>query len=84
MIKTNAYEYKFHNHSEITVLFQDYAQNFPNKAHLYSIGKTWNNNDIWVLAISDNNPDKHISLRPEVKFISNVHGNEETKRKKQI
>jgi carboxypeptidase D len=32
--------------------------------------------DLWVLAIADSNPSVHMKLRPEAKYIGNMHGNE--------
>jgi carboxypeptidase D len=32
--------------------------------------------DLWVLAIADSNPSVHVTLRPEAKYIGNMHGNE--------
>lgn len=32
--------------------------------------------DLWVLAIADSNPSVHLRLRPEAKYIGNMHGNE--------
>lgn len=48
----------------------------PNKTHLYSIGKSVEGRDLWVLAIANSEPSSHQLLRPEVKLIGNIHGNE--------
>ena len=32
--------------------------------------------ELWVLAIAGDNPDRHVPLRPEVKYVANMHGNE--------
>lgn len=29
-----------------------------------------------VIALSAHDPDRHITLRPEVKYVGNMHGNE--------
>ena len=47
-----------------------------NSAHLYSIGKSTQNRDLWVLAIAEKDPDKIIPGRPEIKYVANMHGNE--------
>ena len=36
-----------------------------------SLGRT-----LWAMALSASAPDQHIILRPEVKYIANMHGNE--------
>lgn len=66
----------YHNYEDITTLLSQYSTNFPLKTHLYSIGKTVENRELWVLALSDTKPDVHIPLRPEAKYIANMHGNE--------
>ncbi|RNA12428.1 carboxypeptidase D [Brachionus plicatilis] len=70
------YKFKYHNHTEVYELLSEYAKNFPNKTHLYSIGKSVLGKDLWVLAIADKDPSTHVPLRPEVKLIANIHGNE--------
>jgi carboxypeptidase D len=42
---------------------------------LYSIGKSVQNRDLWVLEITKT-PGKHTPGIPEFKFIANMHGNE--------
>lgn len=32
--------------------------------------------DLWAMAIADSQPNVHIALRPEAKYIGNMHGNE--------
>ena len=32
--------------------------------------------DLWVLALAASAPDRHVLLRPEVKYVGNIHGNE--------
>ncbi len=72
----NELDYGYHSYSDITALLQRYNQQFSTKTHLYSIGKTVENRDLWVLAIADSQPDGHVPLRPETKYIGNMHGNE--------
>ena len=67
-------DFNYHNHDSLTALLRNYTNNYPNKAFLYSIGKSVQNRDLWVLALSDSNPDKVIPLRPEAKYIGNMHG----------
>jgi carboxypeptidase M len=31
---------------------------------------------LWAIALSSHSPNEHILLRPEVKYIANMHGNE--------
>ena len=32
--------------------------------------------ELWVMAIAGRNPDQHVTLRPEVKYVGNMHGDE--------
>jgi carboxypeptidase M len=66
----------YHNYTSFTALLRNYEASFANKAYLYSIGKSVQGRELWVLAIADTQPNVHIPLRPEMKYISNVHGNE--------
>lgn len=69
---------EYHNYNSLTTLLQNYVTQFPTKAYLYSIGKSVQNRDLWVIAISDSQPNVHVALRPEAKYIGNMHGNEPT------
>jgi murein tripeptide amidase MpaA len=74
---TNALvSFEYHNYDSLTQILRGFAQRFPSKAYLYSLGKTVQYRDIWVMAISDSLPDRHVPLRPEAKYIAGMHGNE--------
>mgnify|MGYP001810539217 CR=1 FL=1 len=46
----------------------------PNKTYLYSIGKSIENRDMWVLALANEKPDETVSMRPDVKLIATLNG----------
>jgi hypothetical protein len=71
-----ALDFGYHNYVSFTSILKNYASKYPTKTYLYSIGKSVQNRELWVLALADSNPDKHMTLRPEVKYIGNMHGNE--------
>ncbi|CAF0933761.1 unnamed protein product [Adineta steineri] len=73
---TETYDFHYHNYSQITDLLHTVAVRFPTKTALYEIGKTEGGRSLWALAISAYSPDQHVLLRPEVKYIANMHGNE--------
>ncbi len=73
-------QFTYHNHDSLTSILKQFASDYPTKTYLYSIGKSVQNRELWVLALADTNPDKHLTLRPEVKYIGNMHGNEATSR----
>jgi carboxypeptidase M len=68
--------YKHHNYTELTAVMQDLARRFPQNTYLYSIGKSAQNRELWVMAIAERDPDIHVLLRPEAKYVANMHGNE--------
>ena len=70
--------YGYYNYDELTTLLKNYASQYPTKTYLYSIGKTVQGRDMWVLALSDTKPDQSVLLRPEGKYVGNIHGNEPT------
>lgn len=48
---------------------------YPNITRLYSIGKTVQGRDLYVIEIAKN-PGQHIVGIPEFKYVANMHGNE--------
>jgi carboxypeptidase D len=76
IVKIHSFVYKYHNYNDITQLLQGYKTTYPQNVYLYSIGKSVRNRDLWVVAIAKVDPDIHISMRPEVKYVGNMHGNE--------
>lgn len=56
-------------------MIHDLAGNYPSITRLYSIGKSVQQRDLWVMEIT-RSPGRHIAGKPEVKYIANMHGNE--------
>jgi len=71
-----AMEYRYHNYTEMTSILQNFASQYPTKASLVEVGKSYGGKSLWAIALSASFPDKHVFLRPEVKYIGNMHGNE--------
>jgi len=46
------------------------------KSSLNSLCSNCLGKDLWVMAVSSHSPDKHVLLRPETKYVGNIHGNE--------
>jgi hypothetical protein len=57
-------DFDYHNYESLTSILKNYSKIYPTKTYLYSIGSSVQNRSLWVIAISDRNPDKHIILRP--------------------
>lgn len=51
-------EYGHHNYHKMTLLLKRLNLDYPDITHLYSIGKSAQGRDLWVLIISDN-PKEH-------------------------
>lgn len=66
---------KHHNFKEMTKELKALSARFPKITRLHSIGTSVNGNQLWVLEISTT-PGFHQILRPEFRYIGNMHGNE--------
>ena len=84
----------YHNNEESELWLKKLTRRFRGMTDLYSIGKSVNGKgkcskkplfnvllgvDLWVLAIASKDADKREDLRPEVKYVANMHGDEVTK-----
>lgn len=79
--------YKIHQRNFITIinnkfipsthfrLLHNIAISYPSITHLYSIGKSVENRDLWVMEITKE-PGQHVPGKPEFKYVANMHGNE--------
>ena len=56
-------------YEEMTSFLQKLVRDYPKITRLYSVGKSVEDRDIWVLEISDN-PGQHESGEPEFKYIA--------------
>lgn len=64
----------YHTYDSLGTDLQNLANAYPTFCKLQSAGKSYQNRDLWVLKITKNvnaSEDK-----PEVRFISSIHGNE--------
>uniref|UniRef100_T1L0V9 Peptidase M14 domain-containing protein n=1 Tax=Tetranychus urticae TaxID=32264 RepID=T1L0V9_TETUR len=69
------YRFVHHNYTEMTKFLHHFAYKYPTLTRLYSIGKSVEGRELWVLEITDN-PGVHEPGEPEFKYIANIHGNE--------
>ncbi|CAF2037087.1 unnamed protein product [Rotaria magnacalcarata] len=68
-------EFRYHNYDSMVRKLKDLNTKYPNITSLYTIGKSTENRDLWVIIISDQ-PLIHEPGEPEVKYIGNMHGDE--------
>lgn len=68
-------DFQHHNFTAMESFMKEIHETYPKLTNFYSVGKSVENRDLWVLEISKN-PGQHVSLVPEFKYIANMHGNE--------
>nr|XP_046909293.1 carboxypeptidase M-like [Dermatophagoides farinae] len=68
-------DFNYHNHESMETIMRTFAQTYPKLCKLYSIGKSVQGRDLWVLLITKD-PDEDVLLKPNVKYVANMHGNE--------
>ncbi len=64
----------YHDYATLTAELQQTAADHPTITRLFSVGKTVQNREMWVMKISDN-PDS-AEDEPGFKFFSSMHGDE--------
>ena len=67
--------FKHHNYESMTELLKEYHHVYPELTSLFSIGKSVEKRDLWVLKIAEK-PTKLVAGIPQIKLVSNIHGNE--------
>ena len=68
-------KFQYHNYESLVGRLKELNQQYPTITSLYTIGKSVEKRDIWVMIISDQ-PLVHEAGEPEVRYIGNIHGNE--------
>ncbi|XP_061781812.1 carboxypeptidase D [Nerophis lumbriciformis] len=68
-------DFRHHNYADMELFLRKYSSEFPSIAHLYSIGRSAEGRELYVMVISDN-PTVHEHGEPEFKYVGNMHGNE--------
>lgn len=72
---TDAILNKHHNNEDLHQYLFELSQRYPEITRLFSIGESVENRKIWALEITVE-PGKHKLLKPEVKLVANIHGDE--------
>uniref|UniRef100_A0A6G1SHC6 Carboxypeptidase D n=1 Tax=Aceria tosichella TaxID=561515 RepID=A0A6G1SHC6_9ACAR len=73
--KTPTNLHSHHNNSELETILVNLQKQYPKISRLYSIGESVNGRKLLVLEISDQ-PGVHQLMKPEFRYIGNMHGNE--------
>ncbi|KAG9332180.1 hypothetical protein JZ751_015716 [Albula glossodonta] len=68
-------EFRHHHYNDMELFLRRYSTEYPHITRLYSIGRSVQNRDLYVMEISDH-PGEHEQGEPEFKYIGNMHGNE--------
>ncbi|XP_019875798.2 carboxypeptidase M isoform X2 [Aethina tumida] len=67
--------WNYHDFDAMTQFLRDTTRRYPSLTALYSIGKSVQGRDLWVMVVSAS-PYEHMIGKPDVKYIGNIHGNE--------
>ncbi|XP_053729224.1 carboxypeptidase D [Synchiropus splendidus] len=68
-------EFRHHSYADMEIFLRKFSSEFPTIAHLYSVGRSVEDRELYVMVISDN-PKVHEHGEPEFKYVGNMHGNE--------
>lgn len=68
-------KFEYHKYESMVGKLKELNDKYPTITSLYTIGKSSENRDLWVMIISDQ-PLIHEAGEPEVKYIGNMHGDE--------
>ena len=70
----------WHNYEELTKELKSLEQRYSDYLTLYSLSeKSVEGRDLWVMKISTDNGTRS-DLKPMIKYVANIHGNEPTGR----
>ena len=67
--------FEHHNSTALHGILESLTATYPNITRLYSIGKSFQGKELWVLEIT-RHPGIHTPGIPEFKYVANMHGNE--------
>ncbi|KAG8134151.1 hypothetical protein E2320_007291, partial [Naja naja] len=68
-------DFRHHNYKELRKLMKNVSEACPDITRIYSIGKSYQGLNMYVMEISDN-PGQHEVGEPEFRYVANMHGNE--------
>ncbi|KAK6192240.1 hypothetical protein SNE40_003744 [Patella caerulea] len=65
----------YHNYDQLTTFMHRMVERFPSFAKLHNIGTSVENRTLWAIQITQNVKSDN-AIKPMVKYIGNMHGNE--------
>lgn len=63
-------------YAETLELLRDMEKTFPDLVHVYTVGKSVQGREMWVLEMSTNVTAERTLLKPPMKIVANMHGDE--------
>lgn len=69
-------EFTYHNYDAMTNLIHNISGNFPELVRVYTIGKSVQGRQLWVALVTKDPHNDDQLLKPNVKYVANMHGNE--------
>lgn len=69
-------EFAYHNYEAMTNLMHNISTNFPELVRVYTIGKSVQGRQLWVALVTKDPHTDDTLLKPNVKYVANMHGNE--------
>lgn len=69
-------EFAYHNYDQMTNLIHNISSNFPELVRVYTIGKSLQGRQLWVALVTKDPHNDDQLLKPNVKYVANMHGNE--------
>ncbi|KAG8194099.1 hypothetical protein JTE90_003041 [Oedothorax gibbosus] len=68
-------DFTYHRFPQMTNVLRQLNREYPEMTKLYSVGKSVQGRDLWVMLVT-RDPDDEPLLKPNIKYIANMHGNE--------
>eukprot|EP00058_Branchiostoma_floridae_P023509 XP_002608999.1 hypothetical protein BRAFLDRAFT_124007 [Branchiostoma floridae] len=68
-------DFSYHHYPDLSRVLNDTAASCHEISRVYSVGKSVEGRDLWVIEFSDN-PGVHEPGEPEFRYVGNMHGNE--------
>ena len=67
---------QYTSYDEMERILEDLEMKYPDVAHRYSIGLSEEGRQLWCLKITSDVKSTRATLKPLVKFVANIHGDE--------